>query len=150
MRRPREGSVEEIVAEPYPLEGSSVSDELEDNLAGDPRAGSALLRSSGMWDWSSEEYARIDGESPSLDGCDVIPVRRLFDYVMDNYCTYSPDTIERKYLAMSLMLSLNHGVIRMYRLGFGYRNEVRFLRNVFVRLLSGVTRGGLVVIRDKF
>ena len=133
---------------PYEYEDRDVTDELNENLTGNPNAARALLEISGMKDWSSYDYALVD-ERLSFNG-DIVSYEKLSDYVMDNYCTFDPDTIEYKYLSMSLMLSIVHGDLRYYRLNNEYENEMKFLLNTYYRLLGRMNGSGAVVVDSRF
>lgn len=133
---------------PYEYEDKSITEELNDNLLGDPNAGRALLVVSGLKDWSSLEYQLVD-EKLSFHG-DIVGYDKLFDYVMDNYCTFDSDTIEFKYLSISMMLSIVNNDIRYYRINQNYKNEMIFLLNTYYRLASRVDRSGAVVVSNRF
>lgn len=132
----------------YEYEDKDITDELNENLLGDPNAGRALLEISGMKDWSSIDYQIID-EKLSFNG-DIVGYDKLFDYVMDNYCTFASDTNEFKYIAISLMMSIVNHDIRYYRIDSNYRNEMIFLLNTYYRLLGRVDRSGDVVVSTRF
>ena len=133
---------------PYDYEDRDVTDELNDNLIGSPNAPRALLEISGMKDWSSYEYLLVD-EKLSYEG-DVVRYEELLDYVMENYCKFNPDTLEYKHLSISLMLSIVNNDLRYYRLNNDYENEMKFLLNTYYRLLSMMTRSGVVVVDSRF
>ena len=133
---------------PYDYEDRDITDELNDNLSGNPNASRALLEISGMKDWSSYDYLLVD-EKLSFNG-DIVPYEDLPYYVMDNYCTFNPDTIEFKYLTVSLMLSIVNNDLRYYRLNDDYENEMKFLLNTYYRLLKRMNKSGVVVVDSRF
>ena len=133
---------------PYDYEDKDVTDELNENLSGNPNAARALLEISGMKDWSSYDYLLVD-ERLSFNG-DIVSYEKLPDYVMDNYCTFNSDTIEFKYLSISLMLSIVNNDLRYYRLNNDYENEMKFLLNTYYRLLGRMTKSGVVVVDSRF
>ena len=133
---------------PYEYEDRDVTDELNENLSGNPNAARALLEISGMKDWSSYDYLLVD-ERLSFNG-DIVRYVNLPDYVMDNYCTFNSDTIEYKYLSISLMLSIVNNDLRYYRLNNDYENEMKFLLNTYYRLLRRMTKSGVVVVDSRF
>lgn len=144
MRRSSKAS--RLVKRPYPLEDRTVSEELNENLRGDPNASQALLRISGLHDWSSDEMRLVDEYTSLLRESDYLTLGDVLGYVIDRYCTYAEDTLERKYVTLSVMLSVTHGSLRMYRLGPQYKNEVTFLKNVFERIVGGMRADGLMVV----
>ena len=133
---------------PYEYEDRDVTDELNENLSGNPNAARALLEISGMKDWSSYDYVLTD-ERLSFNG-DIVSYEDLPYYVMDNYCTFNPDTIEFKYLSISLMLSIVNNDLRYYRLNNDYENEMKFLLNTYYRLLGRMNGSGVVVVDSRF
>ena len=133
---------------PYDYEDKDITDELNENLSGNPNASRALLEISGMKDWSSYDYLLVD-ERLSFNG-DIVRYGKLLDYVMDNYCTFKSDTIEYKYLSISLMLSIVNNDLRYYRLNNDYENEMKFLLNTYHRLLKRTTKSGVVVVDSRF
>ena len=133
---------------PYEYEDRDITDELNDNLLGNPNASRALLEISGMKDWSSYDYLLVD-DKLSFNG-DIVGYDKLFDYVMDNYCTFDKDTIEYKYLSISLMISIVNNELRYYKLNDNYENEMKFLFNTYNRLLSRLTKSGVVVVDSRF
>ena len=133
---------------PYDYEDKDLSEELNDNLLGNPNASRALLEISGMKDWSSYDYALLN-EKLSFSG-DIVSYDKLFDYVMNNYCTFNPETIECKYITMSLMLSIVNNDLRYYRLNDNYENEMKFLLNTYHRLLKRMTKSGVIVVDSRF
>ena len=133
---------------PYEYEDKDLSEELNENLSGNPNTARALLEISGMKDWSSYDYILVD-EKLSFNG-DIVHYDDLLDYVMYNYCTFNSDTIEYKYLSISLMLSIVNNDLRYYRLNDDYENEMKFLLNTYYRLLSRMNRSGAVVVDSRF
>ena len=145
--RPSKRSLlEELLEEPYPLEDVSVAEELDREVGNDPNASNALLEASGLADWSSREFGMLDRWNGLGEGFDFVPMDHLLDYVMERYCMYAPDSIEWKYLAMSLMLSVTLGSVRMYGIDRGFRNELRFLLNVFGRVYRSMNGRGFAVV----
>lgn len=122
------------------MEDRDVSEELS-ALTGNPNANQALLRISGLSDWSPVDIEVVDRRSEVLK----IGLDKLFDYVMENYCSFAQDTLEWKYISMSLMLSLTLGEIRLYNLHRDFCNEIKFLSNVYIRLMKSNVKGTVVV-----
>lgn len=128
------------------MEGSDVSDELDANVGADPNAGAALLRASGLSDLSAEGMARVDVELDRSESFQRVHWRGLVRYVMDAFCTYSPDDRDWERIAMSVMETVASGEISLCGVGRGYRNEVRYLANVYERLLASVGSDGTVTV----